>query len=96
MEATITKDKLEKYLALAQRALDSLKLRKTLSSEEKAKAERLIDMSKRYFSDSEHFRKEGKLVDAFTAVNYSHAFLDALALAGWLDAKGRSDLFMID
>jgi len=92
----IPAEKLDNYLKLTHQALGAAKLVQGLSEQDKEKAQKLIDMSQRYYTDALHFKARGNIVNAFTAVNYAHAFLDAAALAGWLDAKGKSDLFMVD
>ena len=88
--------KLNKYMKLTEKALQEAKLTKGLSERDEARVRKLLDMSKRYFSDAQHFQRKGDLVNAFAAINYAHCFLDAAALCGWLDVKGKSDLFMID
>lgn len=79
---------LKKYFELTERALKEVKIKDK-------RAEKLVDMSRRYFSDAHHFREKGKLEEAFAAVNYSHAFLDAAALLGWLENKD-NELFMVE
>ena len=80
--------KLDKYLELTEKALKEVKIKDK-------KAEKLVDMAKRYFSDAKHFKENGKLEEAFAAVNYAHAFLDAAALLGFLENKDNS-LFMVE
>ena len=80
--------KLDKYLELTEKALKEVKIKDK-------KAEKLVDMAKRYFSDAKHFKENGKIEEAFAAVNYAHAFLDAAALLGFLDNKD-SKLFMVE
>ena len=89
-------DKLDQYLKLTQKALQSAILVQGLSEDDRQKAQKLIDMAQRYYSDALHFKSKGNLINAFTAVNYAHAFLDAAALSGWLNVQGKSDLFMVD
>jgi len=93
--STITKEKLSKYFSITEQALKKAKISKNISTEENKNAKKLIDMAKRYFSDAKHFEKKGKIVDAFSALNVSHTFLDACALLKWLDVKD-SKLFMVD
>ena len=83
----ITEEKLNKYFALTEKALKEVRIKNK-------QAEKLIDMSKRYFSDAKHFREKGKIAEAFAAVNYAHAFLDAAALLGYLENKDNK-LFMV-
>ena len=84
----ITKEKLDKYFSLTEKALKEIKIKDS-------KADKLIDMSKRYFSDAKHFRKKGDFVNAFAAVNYAHCFLDAAALLGFIENKDNK-LFMTE
>ena len=80
--------KLDKYLELTEKALKEVKIKDK-------KAEKLVDMAKRYFSDAKHFKEKGKIEEAFATVNYAHAFLDAAALLGFLENKDNS-LFMVE
>ncbi len=84
----ITEEKLDKYFSLTEKALKEIKIKNK-------EADKLIDMSKRYFSDAKHFRDKGDIVNAFAAVCYAHCFLDAAALLGYLENKD-SKLFMTD
>lgn len=84
----ITEEKLNKYFELTEKALKEVKIKDS-------KAEKLIDMSKRYFSDAKHFKEKEDIVNAFAAVNYAHAFLDAAALLGYIENKDNK-LFMTD
>lgn len=84
----VSEEKLNKYFAITEKALKEVKIKDK-------QAEKLIDMSKRYFSDAKHFREKGKLEEAFAAVNYAHAFLDAAALLGFLKNKD-NELFMVE
>lgn len=84
----VSEEKLDKYFSLTEKALSEVKIKNE-------KAEKLVDMSKRYFSDAKHFRSKGKIEEAFAAVNYAHAMLDAAALLGFLENKN-NQLFMVD
>ncbi len=84
----ISEEKLNKYFELTEKALKEIKITDT-------KAYKLVEMSKRYFSDAKHFREKRDIVNAFAAVNYAHAFLDAAALLGYLENKNNA-LFMVD
>tara|TARA_Y100000310_G_scaffold336426_1_gene420946 strand:+ start:1267 stop:1551 length:285 start_codon:yes stop_codon:yes gene_type:complete len=89
--------KLEKYFALTKEALQKAeKSTQTLnlSKVKKARAD-FLDMAKRYFSDAQHFQEKGDNVNAFAAVCYAHAFLDAGARLGLFNVKD-SRLFMVD
>lgn len=84
----ITNEKLDKYFSLTEKALKEIRIKDS-------KADKLIDMSKRYFSDAKHFREKGDIVNAFAAVCYAHCFLDTAALLGFIENKDNK-LFMTD
>ena len=96
--SVITTQKLEKYIKLTETALKLAKIKKSLNSEDKKKCEQFIDFCKRYLSDAKHFMEKGDWVTSFAALNYAHAWLDAAAIAGWLDIKhkDRNKFFTID
>lgn len=81
----VTEDKLAKYFSVTKKALDMAqaanKPKETLD-----KAEDFLDMASRYYSDAQHFEKQGNRVLAFAALNYAH---------GWLDAGARIKLFEV-
>ncbi len=90
MEITLLK--VEKYLALTQKALAKIKVNAAIKVDAKKTAEDFLDMAQRYFSDAKHFKEKGDLVTAFAAVNYAHAWLDAGARLGVFDVHD-SDVF---
>ncbi len=92
----ITENKLNKYLDLTTRALKKVKLEKGLSKKDKERAKTYLEMSKSYLSDAKHFKKEGNWVNAFAAVNYSHAWLDAGAIIGLFDVEKDNVMFTVD
>ena len=92
----ITENKLNKYLDLTTRALKKVKLEKGLSKKDKERAKTYLEMSKSYLSDTKHFKKEGNWVNAFAAVNYSHAWLDAGAIIGLFDVEKDNVMFTVD
>ncbi len=90
-------EKLERYFKLTEEALKQAKSSKenlNLTKVKKAR-EDFLDMAERYFDDAHHFAEKGDKVNAFAAVCYAHAFLDAGALLGLFDVKD-SKLFMVD
>lgn len=90
-------EKLNKYFKLTKKALEKAEKSREVLDITKVKNARedFLDMAKRYFSDAKYFRENGKLEEAFAAVCYAHAFLDAGARLGLFDVKD-SKLFMVD
>lgn len=84
MEEKITKERIDKYRRLTSNALGLAKESIIKGKEEHARE--IIDMVSNYLSDSEHFEKQGDLVNSFAALNYAH---------GWLDAGVRLDVFAV-
>ena len=81
-KSKITKDKLEKYRRITEKALAIAKENIAKSKEKEAKE--IITMVECYLSDSKHFESKGDLVNSFGAIYYSH---------GWLDAGARLKIF---
>ncbi|MBI4450941.1 DUF357 domain-containing protein [Candidatus Woesearchaeota archaeon] len=96
MTNAITDAKLDKYFSVTKRALAKVKLAKEKRVDWKSAAEDFLDMAKRYYSDAEHFRKQGDIVTAFAALNYAHGWLDAGARLGLFDVGHDSELFTVD
>ena len=88
-------DKLKKYFSMTERALKKVKISKKLNKKEKKTAENFIIMSKSYYNDAKYFEKKKDKLNAFAAVCYAHAFLDAGCIAGYFDVKDNK-LFMVD
>jgi hypothetical protein len=86
MEDRITAAKIDKYLDTTKRALDKLQVAAPPRSFGRKLAESFLEMAQSYFSDAQHFREKGDLVNAFACVNYAH---------GWLDAGARIGLFEV-
>jgi uncharacterized protein len=72
----ITDEKLDKYFALTEKALAIIKVVAADDAYRRI-AEDFLQMAKSYLSDAKHFRSKGDYVNAFAAVNYAHAWLDA-------------------
>lgn len=85
------KERLDKYLKLTKKALKVIKINK----DNKEIAEDLLDLAKRYYQDALYFKEKNQLINAFAAVNYSHAFLDAGCRVKAFKNKNNS-LFMVD
>lgn len=85
--------KLKKYFELTSKALKKVKI---IDNENKAQAEDILDLAKRYFEDAKYFKDKGDLVNAYGAVVYAHAFLDIGARLGLFDVGKDNELFMVD
>ena len=90
----ITEEKLKKYFKITGEALDMVK-EKGFDEKRKKEADDFFDMAYRYYSDAQHFYRQGDYVNAFAAVNYSHGWLDAGARIGLFKVKD-SRLFTVD
>lgn len=86
----------ERYLDLTKRALAKVKVAQSLSASQRAHAEDFLDMAQRYFSDAQHFFRQGMVAEALAAVSYAHGWLDAGARIGLFDVGGDSELFTVD
>jgi hypothetical protein len=80
----ITEQKLNKYFTITEKAIAAVKIAVPENSELYKTAKDFMDMAVRYFHDAKHFKEKGNYVDAFAAINYAHA---------WLDAGARMKLF---
>lgn len=95
MQTTI-QPKLQKYVELTSKALKKVKIFNNLDSKSKKSAEDFFDLAQRYFDDAKYFEKNGDLINAYGAVVYAHAFLDAGARLGFFDVGTDNELFMVD
>lgn len=84
MEDKITKEKIDKYLKLSEKALKIVK-KKIIRGKEKD-AKEIIEMASNYLSDAKHFKAKKDFVNAFAAVNYAH---------GWIDSGVRLGIFNV-
>jgi hypothetical protein len=82
MRDKITKEIIEKYRALSEKALSEVK--KNIAKGKEKDAEKIIEMVECYLSDSKHFEKQGDLINSFGAIYYAH---------GWLDCGARLKIF---
>ncbi|MEK6886021.1 MAG: DUF357 domain-containing protein [Nanoarchaeota archaeon] len=78
----ITKEILEKYRKITQKALDIAK--KSIAKSKQAEAKEILTMAGAYMSDSKHFESKEDLINAFGAIYYAH---------GWLDCGARLKIF---
>jgi hypothetical protein len=84
MENTITKEKLEKYFDLTERALKEIK--KNIIKGREKDAKEIIEMVENYISDAKYFEKKGEYTNCFAALNYAH---------GWIDSGVRLEVFNV-
>lgn len=93
----LSEERLDKYLSITKRAINKVKLNKEGEIENwQNAAEDFFDMAQRYYNDALHFRKQGREMDAFAAVNYAHGWLDAGARIGLFDVNHDNTLFTVD
>jgi len=87
--------KLKKYFSLTEKAIDKVKITKKLNDNDKKTANDFLKLSKSYYEDAKFFENKKDKLNAFAALCYSHAFLDAGCIAGLFDVKDNR-LFMVD
>jgi hypothetical protein len=80
----ITKENIEKYRKITEKAFAIAKNSITKNKEKEAKE--IIEMVEAYLSDSKHFEKKGDLINSFGAIYYAH---------GWLDSGARLKIFNV-
>ena len=82
MDDKITKEKLDKYRKITEKAFGIA--RKSIGKNKQKEAGEIIMMVDAYLSDSKHFEKKGDFVNSFGAIYYAH---------GWLDCGARLKIF---
>ena len=90
----VTKEKVEKYLALTAEA----RAKATPITESEEDSARLVSMMRMcddYQADAKHFLEKGDLVRAFGAINYAHAWIDAAVRIGLMDGHDDDRLFTL-
>lgn len=92
MMNSITPEKIEKYLSITERALQSV----IICAEHRKNASEIIDMAQRYFEDAKYYHQKGDVVTAFAAVNYAHGWLDCGARLGVLKVQKNHHLFTVE
>ncbi len=85
MEDKITKEKIDKYFNLTEKALEQVK--ENIIEGKEIQAKEIIDMVTNYLSDAHHFEEKEDFINAFAALNYAH---------GWLDSGVRLEIFDVD
>ena len=95
MRRTIDDETLDHYFAITDRAFEKAKIAVPERSHLRRLAQDFLDMARRYSSDARHFREQGDYVNAFGAIYYAHAWLDAAARLGLIDVDGDDTLFTL-
>lgn len=95
MQDTVTTEKIERYLAITDKALKKLKIAAPERSFGKRLADNFLEMATSYYRDAVHFKETGDYVTAFAAVNYAHGWLDCGARLGLFDVGGDDQLFTL-
>jgi len=83
-EDKVTKQKIEKYRKISEKALELAK--KNISKGKEEQAKEIIEMVSCYLQDSEYFEKQGHFINALSCLSYAH---------GWLDAGARLKIFSV-
>ncbi|MEM2839102.1 MAG: DUF357 domain-containing protein [Thermoplasmata archaeon] len=91
----VTKERLEKYLNITDRAMRKLKIAAPEKSYLRKLADDFLEMAKSYRSDAIDFAKKGDYVNAFACINYAHGWLDCGARIGLFDVGGDDQLFTL-
>ncbi len=81
----ITKQTIEKYRAITEKAFGIIK--KSISKGKEKEAKEIVEMVDCYLKDSKHFEKQEDLINSFGAIYYAH---------GWLDCGARLKVFDVN
>jgi len=95
MRDTISKDHLDRYLAITKRALDKVVISAPERSFNRKLADSFLEMARTYYSDAKHFAEQGDYVNAFASVNYAHGWLNCGARVGLFDVGQDDQLFTL-
>jgi len=92
--ALLTVEKIERYLLITSKARTKA-TPITANKDEEEKLSIMLRMCDDYTSDARHFLTSGNLIDAFGAINYAHAWIDAAVKIGLLDGHDDDILFTL-
>lgn len=93
--ATLSEEKVERYISLTSDALLKLKIAAPDRSFNRKLADDFLRMARSYFEDAKDFYAKGDLINAFACVNYAHGWLDCGARIGIFDVGGDDKLFTL-
>jgi len=85
MKDKITKQKIDKYFNLTEKAFE--KAKKNIIKGKNSEAKEIISMVSNYLSDAKYFYDKNDFVNAFAALNYSHGWLDSGVRLGVFNVK---------
>jgi len=91
----ITEEKMAKYLDITTRARKKIKIASPVRSFDRRLALAFLEKSESYFREAVEYRNMDDFVNAFGAVNYSHAWLDGGARIGLFDVEEDDVLFTL-
>ncbi len=91
----VSHERLRDYLDRTKKALEKVVIVAPEQSHLYPVAQDFLKMAVSYYSDAEHFCKEGQPDDAFACVNYAHGWLDAGARLGLFETGGDDTLFTL-
>lgn len=77
MDREISEEKLKKYFAVTEKALEALEVAVHEKSLLMEVARDFLEMARSYFEDAKYYYEKGDYVTAFAALNYAHGFIDA-------------------
>ncbi len=96
MRTEITKELLEHYFEITKKAFEELTEILPQNTHLDTIAKDFYNMAKTYFDDAKYFMEKGDYINAFGALYYAHAWLDAGARLGLWDVKHNNKLFTVD
>ena len=85
MKDKITKQKLDRYFNLTEKAFE--KAKENIIKRKNSEAKEIIEMVKDYLSDAKYFYDKNDFVNAFAAINYAHGWLDSGVRLGVFNVK---------
>ena len=92
----VAETKLQKYLAMTEKALSLVQINAQNGSENHRQALYFLSTARNYVADAKHFKEKGDLLTAIAAGSYAHAWLDAGAVLGLFKVESSSGLFAVD
>lgn len=85
MKDKITKNHIDKYIKLTEKALKIAT--ENINQKNKQNSKKILEMVEAYLSDSKYFKEKNDYINSFAAINYAHGWLDSGARLGIFDVK---------